>query len=87
MERWGQYFKPAGMGGSGQATGNGASAPAKAVSAPAKAVSAPAKVEQEDEAPFEADTPKVSAPAASGGSEASSRAQDILAKIKARQTT
>jgi hypothetical protein len=80
MERWGQYFKPAGMGGSGQATGSGASAPAKTASAPAKAA-------QEDEAPFETDTPKVSAPAATGGSEASSRAQDILAKIKARQTT
>jgi hypothetical protein len=80
MERWGQYFKPAGMGGSGQATGSGSSAPAKAVPAPAKAA-------QEDEAPFETDTPKVSAPAATGGSEASSRAQDILAKIKARQTT
>jgi len=80
MERWGQYFKPAGMGGSGQATGSGASAPAKAASAPAPAA-------QEDEAPFETDTPKVSAPAATGGSEASSRAQDILAKIKARQTT
>jgi hypothetical protein len=80
MERWGQYFKPAGMGGSGQATGSGASAPAKAAPAPAKEA-------QEDEAPFETDTPKVSAPAATGGSEASSRAQDILAKIKARQTT
>jgi hypothetical protein len=80
MERWGQYFKPAGMGGSGQATGSGAAAPAKAVSAPAKAA-------QEDEVPFETDTPKVAAPAATGGSEASSRAQDILAKIKARQTT
>jgi hypothetical protein len=80
MERWGQYFKPAGMGGSGQATGSGAAAPAKAVSAPVKAA-------QEDEVPFETDTPKVAAPAATGGSEASSRAQDILAKIKARQTT
>jgi hypothetical protein len=29
MERWGQYFKPAGMGGSGQATGSGSSALAK----------------------------------------------------------
>jgi hypothetical protein len=80
MERWGQYFKPAGMGGSGQATGSGASAPAKAVSAPAKAA-------QEDEAPFDVEATKASAPAPTGGSEASSRAQDILAKIKARQTT
>ena len=81
MERWGQYFKPAGMGG-GSNAGNSAPAAAPRVSAPV--ASAPVAEDTED-APWE--EPKASAPAApasSGGSEASSRAQDILAKIKAR---
>jgi hypothetical protein len=87
MERWGQYFKPAGMGGSGQATGSGNSAPAKAVVAP---------IVDDEDAPF---SPAESAPASqvaesapveakatpSAGGEASSRAQDILAMIRNRQ--
>jgi hypothetical protein len=79
MERWGQYYKPAGMGGSGQATGSGNSAP-KATPTP---VATPAPVaEAAEDAPWE--EPKAApAPAATGDS-ASSRAQDILAKIKAR---
>jgi hypothetical protein len=83
MERWGQYYKPAGMGGSGQATGN-SSAPV------AKAAPAPTAVEDEDP-PFEtaAATPakvvaaETSAPAASG--DAGSRAADIIAMIRNRQ--
>jgi hypothetical protein len=86
MDRWGQYFKPAGMGGSGSATGS---------TTPTAKVSAPAQ--DEDEAPFES---AASAPAtkvaeqapveektapASSGSEASARAQDILAMIRNRQ--
>jgi hypothetical protein len=78
MERWGQYFKPAGM---GQATGDPV-----AKSAPRAAQSAPA---DEDDAPFDtapavsAPAPKAEAPAASG--ESASRAQDILAMIRNRQ--
>ena len=86
MERWGQYYKPAGMGGSGQATG---SAPRAAVAAPA------AKPAEEDDIPFEEaapapapqvaeSAPKAEAPASAGG-EASQRAQDILAMIRNRQ--
>ena len=73
MERWGQYFKPAGM---GQATGD-----------PVKSTAVRAPVETEDEpvsaAPV-ASAPKVeeSAEATSGSA---SRAQDILAKIRARK--
>ena len=77
MERWGQYFKPAGM---GPATGD----PNKPV-APRAMQSAPA----DDDAPFDtapavsAPAPKAEAPAASG--ESASRAQDILAMIRNRQ--
>jgi hypothetical protein len=73
IERWGQYFKPAGM---GQATGDPNKPAAPRASAtvdeddePAPAVSAPA--------------PKAEAPAAGG--ESASRAQDILAMIRNRQ--
>ncbi len=80
MERWGQYFKPAGMGGGASSSATSA-APAPRVSAPAPAPVA----ESEEDAPWE--DPKASTPTpspASSGNEASSRAQDILAKIKAR---
>ena len=86
MERWGQYFKPAGMGGSGQATGSSSAPKATPV----------ASTVDEDDVPFEsaASAPAVkvaeaapvaekTAPAA--GSEASARAQDILAMIRNRQ--
>ena len=86
MDRWGQYFKPAGMGGSGAATGSGNTSPAKA-----------SPVGDDEDVPFEsaasAPAPKVaeSAPVeaetapASSGSEASARAQDILKMIRNRQ--
>jgi hypothetical protein len=80
MERWGQYFKPAGM---GQATGD----PNKSTSRAAPAAAA-APVD-EDDAPFDttpAATPAApaAAPAADAGAGAS-RAQDILAMIRNRQ--
>jgi hypothetical protein len=77
MERWGQYFKPAGM---SQNTGD----PQKA-SAP-KAAPAPAASHDDDEpapraaAPVAA--PKAETPSDGGGD---SRAQDILAMIRNRQ--
>ena len=78
MERWGQYFKPAGM---GAATGdpNKAAAPRAPVATPAAS---------DDEAPWDepAPAPKAApAPAAAPAAESASRAQDILAKIRARQ--
>jgi hypothetical protein len=69
MERWGQYFKPAGM---GQATGD--------PNVPTAAKSA--TVDEDDEPAVAAPAPKA-APAASG--ESASRAQDILAMIRNRQ--
>ena len=79
MERWGQYYKPAGMGGSGQSTGS------TTPTAKAAPVSAPAVNEDEDP-PFEQAAPAATpaaAPAASG--DAGSRAADIIAMIRNRQ--
>jgi hypothetical protein len=79
MERWGQYFKPAGM---SQNTGDPNKATTKAAPAPTPAASndfddEPAPVAKATPAP------KASAPAASEGGD--SRAQDILAMIRNRQ--
>jgi hypothetical protein len=75
MERWGQYFKPAGM---SQNTGD----PVKSTP---KATPAPQASHDEDDAPApvaKAAPAPASAPAAEGGD---SRAQDILAMIRNRQ--
>jgi hypothetical protein len=74
MDRWGQYFKPAGM---GQATGDPNKASARA----------PAVDEDADDASVAVAAP-VSAPAApapAAAAEGASRAQDILAMIRNRQ--
>jgi len=75
MERWGQYFKPAGM---SQQTGdpNKPAARAPAAAAPV-----------DDDVPFDADepAPKAAAAAPAAGNESASRAQDILAMIRNRQ--
>ena len=87
MERWGQYFKPAGYGGRDNAEGGAA----KPAAAPATRPT-PAPVAEET-APWEEDVdaaeqsfaaPAVTAPAAPAGDSASSRAQDILAAIRNR---
>jgi hypothetical protein len=85
MDRWGQYFKPAGMGGSGQSTGSAPRATPAAASAPVASTSV-----DEDDVPFEtaAATPakvvaaEKSAPA---NGDAGSRAADIIAMIRNRQ--
>lgn len=77
MERWGQYFKPAGM---SQNTGD----PQKA-SAPKAAPAPAASHDDEDDTPApvaKAAPAPSAAPAAEGGD---SRAQDILAMIRNRQ--
>jgi hypothetical protein len=78
MERWGQYYKPSGA---GAATGDPV-APAQT----AKAAPTPAVKADEDDAPFDVDTPKA-APAAttSSATGGDNRAQDILAMIRNRQ--
>ena len=76
MERWGQYFKPAGM--------SNNAAPA-ATSAPASKPAPAPTVSEDEEPPFEPDAPKATASApAESGSEASGRAADILAMIRSR---
>ena len=81
MERWGQYFKPAGMGGSGSATGS-TTAPVAAPKAAPAVQAAPEVSEDEDGAPAATET---SAPTATAGGDASSRAADIIAMIRNRQ--
>ena len=78
MERWGQYFKPAGM---SQNTGDPVKATPKAAPAPA-ATSTPA---WEDEPAAEAPAQAAPAPAATPAAGGDSRAQDILAMIRNRQ--
>jgi hypothetical protein len=76
MERWGQYFKPAGMGGSGAATGSTTGVSAPAITAPA------VDVDVDEDAIVEVQTP-TTAPAAGG--DAGNRAADIISMIRARQ--
>lgn len=75
MERWGQYFKPAGMGG-------GESAAAKPA-ATKPAATKPVVEDTEEDPPFEPDT-KPAAKAESAGGDASQRAADIIAMIRKR---
>ena len=79
MERWGQYFKPAGM---SQNTGD----PNK-VAAPAATAATPkaTPVVEDEDVPFVPDAPKAAAPAPAADAGGDSRAQDILAMIRNRQ--
>jgi hypothetical protein len=78
MDRWGQYFKPAGM---SQNTGDPVKQTPKA--------SAPVTSDDEDEdeapAPVAKSSPATTAKAESTGAGGDSRAQDILAMIRNRQ--
>ena len=79
-ERWGAYYRPAGVqapaGSAPAATDEDAPAP-KAVAAPA--VSAPSPFDEDD-------APAPTAPVAKPAAESNQSAQDILAMIRARQT-
>ena len=75
MERWGQYFKPAGM---NQNTGD----PNKSTP---KAAPAPIPNDAEDDSPAMTQTPNDPAPKADASTGGDSRAQDILAMIRNRQ--
>jgi len=77
MDRWGQYFRPAGM---AQRTGD----PNKAPQAPAASTPAPAAPAAE-EAPFTPDSAPAAAPAAEAAPAEGGNAQDILAMIRSRQ--
>jgi hypothetical protein len=81
-ERWGQYFRPAGVNAPGGSSNDAeTSAPATAPAPVAKAAPvATAETPAWEDEPAEATAPVVAKPAASGN------AQDILAMIRARQT-
>ena len=76
MERWGQYYRPAGM---SQNTGD----PNTRSARPAPA--AAAVTEDEDAAPFDAAPARAEAPKEEKSSSGDSKANDILAMIRARQ--
>jgi hypothetical protein len=76
-ERWGQYFRPAGV----QAPA-GSAAPATVASA-AKAAPAAAA---DDDVPFEADEPAVATAPVAAENKSTQKAEDILAMIRARQS-
>ena len=77
MDRWGQYFRPAGM---SQATGD----PNKSANAPAAPVAETAPAATPAPAPEATPAPAAEAAPADGG-DSSNRAQDILAMIRNRQ--
>jgi hypothetical protein len=81
MERWGQYFKPAGYNAPAGSNNNTSSAASKPMAAPAEVL-------EDNDPPFEkaASAPAKAAETANDGadSSASSRAQDILAMIRNR---
>jgi hypothetical protein len=74
-ERWGQYFRPAGV----QAPA-GSSTPAAATPA-----AKPAPAAADDDVPFDTDEPVAAASPVSTESKPGQNAQDILAMIRARQ--
>ena len=82
MDRWGQYFRPAGV---SQRTGD----PNKAQSAPAAPTApaaAPAPVAETAPAPEATPAPAAEAATATAeGGDSANRAQDILAMIRNRQ--
>ena len=84
-DRWSQYFKPAGFGGRDEASGSSTPAPApKAAPAPVAEEAAPW---EEEVATAEKSFTPPAAKAESAGGEASSRAADIIAMIRNRQST
>jgi hypothetical protein len=85
MDRWGQHFKPAGMGGTGSATGAPeATYVPTARPTPAKSSSVATTDGDED---FVSPDASFDKPAKSESPSAGSRAADILAAIKSRKNT
>ena len=78
-ERWGQYFRPAGV----QAP-SGSSTPA-ASSAPAAAPAARVASAPVDDAPFDIDEPAVAEAPVAAQNKPAAKAEDILAMIRSRQ--
>ena len=83
-DRWGQYYKPAGLqvAGGGRADVDDEPAPARAAAPAPRPAPAPVAKVDEDDAPFDtAPQAATEAPKASGNA----KAEDILAMIRARQ--
>ena len=78
-ERWGAYYRPAGV-----SAPAGTSAPA-AESAPVARVSASSPVTEDDIPPFDVDEPATATAPVSKPAASSQKAEDILAMIRARQ--
>jgi hypothetical protein len=79
-ERWGNSFKPAGMGG-GDGESGGSSAPAAT-----KVSAAPAPAAVHDDPPFDTDdTPAAAAPVVTDAPKSNPRADEILAMIRSRK--
>ena len=81
LERWGQYFRPAGLQAPSNArTTTAASAPAEADEVPVRAAPAVAT-----SSPFDDDEPVATAEVVTTSKPAGQRAEDILAMIRSRQ--
>jgi hypothetical protein len=81
-ERWGQYFRPAGV----QAPSRGDSEDAApAPVAKAAPVARPAPAAQDDDPPFDTDEAPAAAAPVQASKPSGQNAQDILAMIRARQ--
>ena len=84
MDRWGQYFRPEGM---GQATGdpNKSSAPKPAPTPESASIPEVKEESKKEDPPFDPDPKPTETATTSGDDEGASRAQDILAMIRARK--
>jgi hypothetical protein len=85
MERWGQYYRPAGV--AAPASSNNGAMPVDEDAPAPVAKSAPVAV-PEDDAPFDTDeVPAATAPVVAKPAPTTQKAEDILAMIRARQKT
>jgi hypothetical protein len=79
MDRWGQYYKPAGYN-APAGSGNASSTPAAS-----KPVTSKPQINEDEEPPFDVSPTKVESKPANSGADAGSRASDIIAMIRNRQ--
>lgn len=79
MERWGQYYRPAGMSAPAQSSASAATAAPKSVPLPETTVT--------DNVPFETTETAAAEPVETPSEGGSQSAQDILAKIRSRQSS
>ena len=84
-DRWSQYFKPAGFNGGNNSNAVSTPAPAPLATPPTAPVAETSAAPWEDDAKEAAASIAPTPSAEPAGGDASSRAQDILARIKARQ--